>query len=193
MKSKSLLLTIGFVLATGHAAAQTTAVGPYYATPSWDQTMPATTRFVILSNFDGNAVLDRETGLVWQRALSATPQIFSVAASSCAKLVLGNRLGWHLPSHAELTSLFDPSALTAPFLPVGHPFTGFTSSRFLVWSNTKTSDTANIGGTDYTSHAAVSVDRIPTPTFAPFVSANDGGVQANFLCVRGGPGPDFLF
>ena len=51
------------------ARAQTTAVGPYYATPSWDQTVPCTTsancpRFVVLTNFSSEAVLDRETGVV---------------------------------------------------------------------------------------------------------------------------------
>ena len=33
------------------------AVGPYYATPSWDQTLPASTRFIVLSNMAGAAVL----------------------------------------------------------------------------------------------------------------------------------------
>jgi hypothetical protein len=33
--------------------------GPYYATPSWDQTLPANTRFVVLSNFANAAMLDR--------------------------------------------------------------------------------------------------------------------------------------
>src|SRR5689334_6098081 len=50
--------------------AQTTAAGPYYATPSWDQTLPASTRFIILSNFTSEAVLDRDTGLVWERSPS---------------------------------------------------------------------------------------------------------------------------
>jgi len=55
-------LAIGIV--AGSAVAQTTANGPYYATPSWDQTMPAATRFIVLSNMASEAVLDRETGLV---------------------------------------------------------------------------------------------------------------------------------
>jgi hypothetical protein len=49
------------------ASAQTVANGPYYATPSWDQTLPAATRFVVLSNMNAEAVLDRETGLVWRK------------------------------------------------------------------------------------------------------------------------------
>ena len=51
------------------AGAQTTSAGPYYATPSWGQKLqcdtPATCpRFIVLSNWDNAAVLDRETGLV---------------------------------------------------------------------------------------------------------------------------------
>src|SRR5215813_14310693 len=53
--------------AASTAFAQTTGNGPYYAEPSWDQTLPASTRFIVLSNFNSEAVLDRETGLVWQR------------------------------------------------------------------------------------------------------------------------------
>ena len=37
-------------LPAGSTLAQTTANGPYYATPSWDQTLPASTRFIVLSN-----------------------------------------------------------------------------------------------------------------------------------------------
>ena len=51
------LLSLG-VLATvaltvGPAQAQTTSVWPDYATPSWNQTLPSPTRFIILSNFAG--------------------------------------------------------------------------------------------------------------------------------------------
>ena len=59
------------------ATAQTTANGPYYATPSWDQKLqcdnPATCpRFVVLANWSSAAVLDRETGLVWEKVPSAS-------------------------------------------------------------------------------------------------------------------------
>jgi hypothetical protein len=50
-------------LGAGSASAQTTANGPYFATPSWDQTLPASTRFIVLSNMNSDAVLDRETGV----------------------------------------------------------------------------------------------------------------------------------
>jgi hypothetical protein len=41
--------------------------GPYYATPSWDQKL-GYQRFICLTDWNNQAVLDRETGLVWQRA-----------------------------------------------------------------------------------------------------------------------------
>src|SRR5215470_13675360 len=99
---------IGFVLGLavmlwGHLAqAQTVAVGPYYATPSWDQTIPCTastncSRFVVLSNFSNQAVLDRETGLVWQQApqLGLSSKAID-AASLCFTQPIAGRMGWRL-------------------------------------------------------------------------------------------------
>jgi len=62
----SLAAAIATISATP-AFAQTTAAGPYYAVPSWDQTIACTAsancpRFVVLSNMNNDAVLDRETG-----------------------------------------------------------------------------------------------------------------------------------
>src|SRR5688500_11468228 len=67
-------------LSTAGARAQTVAPGPYYATPSWDQTLACNTiatcpRFIVLSNMNSDAVLDRETGLVWERAPSTFPPL----------------------------------------------------------------------------------------------------------------------
>src|SRR5215472_9762541 len=61
----------------GPASAQTSGAGPYYATPSWDQSIPAATRFVVLTNFASAAVLDRETGLVWEK----TPKTTTIVAA----------------------------------------------------------------------------------------------------------------
>jgi hypothetical protein len=62
-------LSFMFVLQSVHARAQTTAVGPYLATPARDQKLQCDSlatcpRFVVLSNWNSEAVLDRETGLV---------------------------------------------------------------------------------------------------------------------------------
>jgi len=62
-------VTLGMLAAAGGAArAQSFQNGPYYANPSWDQQMPAAQRFIVLSNWSSAAVLDRETGLVWERS-----------------------------------------------------------------------------------------------------------------------------
>jgi hypothetical protein len=123
-----------FTLATltfsiGSVNAQTTAVGPYYATPSWDQKIACSSptdcpRFVVLSNWNSQAVLDRETGLVWERSPRAT--LFSWADShvQCIISTLGARQGWRLPTLQEFLSLRTPSVTGAIgiALPSGHPF-----------------------------------------------------------------------
>ena len=120
-------------LAVSPAVAQTTGNGPYYATPSWDQTLPSNTRFIVLSNFGGQAVLDRETGLVWEKSPSAAVGFtWDNAVFHCNNLSLGNRNGWKLPSIQELTSLMDESV--TPTLPTGHPFTVQVSSIY--WAST---------------------------------------------------------
>src|SRR5688572_32164101 len=76
-------LTVGFFVAmmmalgAGPAQAQTTSNGPYYAEPAWDQKLQCDTqatcpRFIVLSNWSSAAVLDRETGLVWERSPATT-------------------------------------------------------------------------------------------------------------------------
>src|SRR5215468_2900663 len=124
---QAVLHVLGFVTAAlfvlGAAPACADAVGPYYATPSWDQTLPASTRFVVLSNFNSQAVLDRETGLVWERTPSiGSGVILSSASLTCHQRTTGGRTGWRLPAWNELASLFDPSQTVLPFLPPGHPF-----------------------------------------------------------------------
>jgi hypothetical protein len=116
-----LLVLCGLAVLSRPADAQITANGPYYARPSWDQTQPSATRFIILSNFSSEAVLDRETGLVWERSPDATRRNRRLAASTCHDKVIGGRKGWRLPTIAELASLVDPGQ-AGPALPAGHPF-----------------------------------------------------------------------
>src|SRR5262249_41951206 len=65
------LAAAGVLTASTSASAQTVTNGPYYASPSWDQTLACSAlancpRFVVLANMNNDAVLDRETGLVWE-------------------------------------------------------------------------------------------------------------------------------
>jgi hypothetical protein len=102
-------LVLVLVLSVSGAKAQVTQNGPYYATPSWDQTLPATTRFVVLSNFGGAAVLDRETGLIWTQTSFFPDSNWVSALRFCRGGTFGTRRGWRLPTLEELLSLSDES------------------------------------------------------------------------------------
>ena len=108
-----------------------TAVGTFFTPPTSGQTLAVNVRFVILSNFNSDAVLDRETGLVWARqSLSRTvgspTQITRRNVNQfCRLLTVGNRKGWRLPTSSELLSLVDmsrPNVPGEPRFPTGHPF-----------------------------------------------------------------------
>jgi hypothetical protein len=192
--ARSLWLGVfGFVLLlSAPAKAQTIANGPYYATPSWDQTLACATtatcpRFIVLSNFSSQdpqdqltgrnqnpAVLDRETGLVWERSPATTTHSWGLARFECTSRTTGGRKGWRLPSVHELASLADPNNVdpnfVVPALPPGHPFQNVQSAGY--WSAT-----ADAGA----------------PTFAWNVGFRGGGVGSDgkggaghVWCVRGG-------
>ena len=128
------LVVLTMALAASTARAQTVAPGPYYAPPSWDQALPAATRFIVLSNMNSDAVLDRETGLVWERSPSADTNSFQNAdAFLCNFKNTGGRLGWRMPSVWELLSLVDRTQ-SSPTLPAGHPFN--VSGSLTFWTNT---------------------------------------------------------
>jgi hypothetical protein len=77
--------------------------------------------------------LDKETGLVWQKNPDSVKWQWSDACANCYMLDLGGRMGWRLPTIAELSSLVDPSQSNPP-LPPGHPFTNVKSDYY--WSST---------------------------------------------------------
>jgi hypothetical protein len=172
-------LLAAFALISETGMSQTFQNGPYYAKPSWDQEIPAGQRFIVLSNWNNAAVLDRETGLVWQRTpgfpgtLTADPWIN--AAFVCHKLGNApftsgiNRLGWRLPSVEELASLIDMTQ-SNPALPAGHPFQGVQSDDY--WT-------------------ATSEEGAPERAYIVglnngFMALTDKTAVVNFWCVRGG-------
>lgn len=157
--------------------AQTAANGPYYATPAWDQTLPAASRFIVLSNFNSDAILDRETGLVWNRS-PLPAQTHLNATFACLRLATGARGGWRLPRIAEMSSLFDPVSVLAPALPAGHPFTGFGPAFSAFWSST-----------EYTPNSHFFMGYLPangTDRTIADVSATGDSNLLRVLCVRGG-------
>lgn len=76
----------------------------------------------------GSGVLDKETGLVWERRPKTRLSTFAEAKSTCESRSTGGRMGWRVPSFYELSSLaarIIPLTLTGHFyfgLPRGNPF-----------------------------------------------------------------------
>jgi len=99
----------------------------------WDQVLPAEQRFVVLPAFNSDAVLDKETGLVWEKSPQTTAVSSANVRLTCANKAVGGRKGWRLPSLPELASLVDPSvAPPGPTLSSGHPFQNVQSANY--WS-----------------------------------------------------------
>jgi hypothetical protein len=110
--------------------------------PAWSQTLPAAQRFVVVMG--GAAVLDKETGVVWEKSPDGSSANFVDAQVGCNVKALGNRKGWRVPTVYELASLIDTSNPAGnPDLPVGHPFTNVQSSIY--WSATTDAGDSNFG------------------------------------------------
>jgi hypothetical protein len=109
---------------------------------SWDVKIDsAPSRFLVLRSFDNQAVLDKETQIVWARRPDATPlRTWGTAMNFCLGARYGGRGGWRLPSMEELTSLIDASREFPP-LPSGHPF-DLSELTGDVWSATTVPGTA---------------------------------------------------
>ena len=82
----------------GAAVQAASAVGPYYAAPSWDQKLDVATRFIVLTNWNNEAVLDRETGLVWIQKPLLNQRQWADSVATCAQISVGNRWGPRLPT-----------------------------------------------------------------------------------------------
>lgn len=184
------LATVGLVvLAIATAAAtpraQTVARGPQYLPPAWDQTLPSSTRFIVLSNMASKAVLDLETGLVWERSPSKYIVPWSGAHVACNELIVVNRKGWRLPTLQELASLMDPSE--ASLLPADHPFIlppeigGVAPPYF--WSATTSHADASAAWMAYFGRGII--DGAPNVYLAPKATSSTFA-----WCVRGGQDVD---
>ena len=103
----------------------------------WDTNNPSASRFTVLTDFQGAAVKDNNTGLVWEQMPLGTAS-WSEARMQCVDKPVGGTRGWRLPSVVELASLIDPS-LPAPFVPA--VFTGVQLNPY--WSVTSNGDSSN--------------------------------------------------
>src|SRR2546429_9669602 len=81
--------------------------GFYYPTPSWDQKLPGSARFVLLSDWNNEAVLGRETGLVREKAPAAfqTSWTLNDQFFNNHKPSRGDRFGWRLSTSSGLKRL----------------------------------------------------------------------------------------
>lgn len=90
---------------------------------NWQQAHPAEKRFVLMPNFNNEAVLDKETSLVWELSPQAANVTWNEARATCPKRLTGGQKGWRLPAPAEMRSLVGPAVDSpVPHLPPGHPF-----------------------------------------------------------------------
>jgi hypothetical protein len=150
--------------------------------PSWDKKITGKGRFKVLKEFNGEAVLDKETGLVWQQAPETPPNPTTAVTWPEAQLIcntsdVGGRTGWRLPTLQELTSLQDPAiASPGPILPPGHPFSNVQSAAY--WS--ATSDARDFTGAWFVAFNVAGAN----------IVAKVGAFTRHVWCVRGGSGVD---
>ena len=174
MISAAGALVVTLTSLAGPAAAQTVANGTYYAPPSWNLTLPVTTRFIVLANFNQEAVLDRETGLVWQRTPDDVLASWKDATLACMRQDIAGRSGWRLPSIHELGTL----AAVGETLADGHPFDlSQHSPDATFWSSTDAPADEHEFGT-----SKLTMTR-------RFPGGNGGWnriVNRSYWCVRGG-------
>ncbi len=140
--------------------------------PTWSQKLQCDTntcpRFELV--LDGAAVLDKETGLVWEKSPSSSLRIWTDAVYSCQTSTVGNRMGWRLPAVEELETLVDRSGSPGPTLPSGHPFTNVQLNAY--WSaSTYVADTTNALGVLFN---------------LGIVTPHDRSANRMVWCVRGG-------
>ena len=130
------LLVAGGGSADSPAGAQGVSTDLPDVTQNLDKALPAAQRFVILPTFTNDAVLDKETDLVWEKSAQTTSARWSVARRTCIEKNVGGQKGWRLPSLEELASLVDPSVAPPRLaLPPGHPFLAVQSAVY--WSATR--------------------------------------------------------
>ena len=120
----------------------------YNSAPVKEQNSASDDRFVVLVDWDSEAVLDRKTGLVWERSPNVSFTNWSGAQNRCENLLLGKRKAWRLPTIFELATLVDPNVPSpGPTLPAGHPFT--VASSFYWSATTDITNNANAWGVGF--------------------------------------------
>lgn len=141
--------------------------------PAWSKKITeASKRFELV--LDGAAVLDKETGLVWEKNPDTTPRTWDSAVFYAYNKTVGGRKGWRLPTIEELSSLIDTSGSSPQSLPDGHPFGGLQQ---YYWSSTTHFNDTSIAWYVYLGNGAVTNNLKSATT-------------TNVWCVRGAHGHD---
>jgi hypothetical protein len=162
-----------------------------YNTNSWSKKLPCDSqtncpRFEVLADFNNEAVLDKETGLVWEKSPSNLDWqgVWLNAKNFCNEKRTGGSLGWRLPSVQELASLVDPLiASPGPAIPPGSPFDNIQSYRY--WSSTLTLTKVDLTNGYVNPYFAYAVD------FSSGAVETRGSIEnCKVWCVRGGSGVD---
>jgi hypothetical protein len=175
MRTSSGVTAVVIVILVSLATA--TAQAQVVPSPPWGEPINTPDRFVVLASYNGDAVYDSETGLVWETSPFAEPLTWMAAHFYCNNKDLGNRRAWRLPALQELESLIDPSVppTDPPPLPAGHPFSNVHAAFY--WSAT-----TNAGDTNL----AWVVGFFSNGFGSSFPKSNSYYVW----CVRGGKGAD---
>ncbi len=125
---------------------------------------------------EDDVVLDKETGLVWERCPITTTYVWIDAIGIGYKKFLGGRMGWRLPTIEEIASLMVPTSPTK--LPTDHPFLNVLTDPPLFWSCTTNLES------DVSDLAWIANLNVGLPAYANKSSA------LRVWCVRGGQGHD---
>jgi hypothetical protein len=175
-KSNHIRHRMAAVLATGLAGLALAGTASAVDLRDWGRKFPASERFVVLSSFNNEAVLDKETQLVWQRA-SGPASTWTSAETYCFVRAIGGRLGWRLPSISELTSLAGVvgSGGVGGYLPAGHPFQDIGAQDYF-WTSTE------YPPSNYSTDIYVRTKALLLGSFLAKKTSND---ISPVLCVRG--------
>ena len=128
----------------------------------WGRKLEPADRFVVLSQFGNEAVLDKETQLVWQKS-PYPANSWATAYMVCLSSFRAGRQGWRLPTHSEIATLMERGAPSMPSV--------FTILSGVYWTATDhpTSD----------QHVLA----IPAPEGGWVVTAKNE--SRPYICVRG--------
>jgi hypothetical protein len=158
-----------FLCAMSVCTCLTLLAGCFPAT-SWHQVLSSDERFELVMGEE--AVLDNETGLVWERVPSDEFIDWFAAVAHCYERSVGDRYGWRLPAVEELASLMGGG------LPSGHPFTVVPTNYWTITTDTTPTNLSggrawivNTVGNVVKGQAKSAPNRLP-------------------WCVRGGQGHD---